>query len=101
MSNTCSICGKDAPLRAGAPILCNECMKQQRPIAEAWREELRQLIKKHKDKGLYKTWFWCSFYFLQARIFDALEEPSETYLHTGEFSDWLNQERDEKNEGGN
>lgn len=64
----CPICGEPAVVRAGGPCLCDKHLEEQRPLVEAWHREVKLLVAKHVDAGLYEGYMWSMFRFLMNSI---------------------------------
>lgn len=64
----CPICGEPAQMMCGGPSLCQKHLDEQRPILDAYAQEVKELVKKYKDLGLYWSYQYREFEFLSNAI---------------------------------
>ena len=69
----CPICGEPAVFMIGGPCLCPDHLEEQRPLIGPWDEEIKALIRKHLEKGLYKGYIYRSLSFLSGSALEIEE----------------------------
>jgi len=67
----CPICGNPAIMMIGGPCLCLDCLEKQRPLITPWWDDLKLIIKKHLDNGLYKGYIYRDLNFLCDSVLDV------------------------------
>uniref|UniRef100_A0A6M3X584 Uncharacterized protein n=1 Tax=viral metagenome TaxID=1070528 RepID=A0A6M3X584_9ZZZZ len=72
----CAICGAPAVVRCGGPTLCDKHLEEQLPILEAYSREVKELIKKYKDLGLFVGYQYREFEFLSCSIHAIYTDPA-------------------------
>jgi len=71
----CAICGAPAVVRCGGPTLCDKHLEEQLPILEAYSREVKELVNKYKDLGLYVSYQSREFEFLSNAIHAIYNDP--------------------------
>ena len=87
MKKPCPICGEPAELRCGGPSLCGKHLKEQRPILEAYTKEVKELINKYKELGLYWSYQYREFEFLSNTIHAIYNDPEFYHEWLGDLKD--------------